>query len=220
MDSNKFDETIHNNNIYTYAFPDGQTGQLLKLLSNYTEGSDTGATKIFIKEHLKLLTQNIKEVEYSNRPTASHFPFEIDVATGEKHYTDEFCWSRGDLITLILLYKADKVFGETLNEFIANTIGAIVAQRKILLAVNDNPFIRTGTAGIALCFKILHRLSGKSFYGEAEKYWLSETKRQKAKNNVESSTNSLLDGYMGVNLVLSSMELNSTKSELEHLLMK
>jgi Lanthionine synthetase C-like protein len=219
MDSNKFDEIIHSN-IYTYAFPDGQTGQLLKLLANYTESSDTIATKQFIKQHLKLLIQNIREVEYSNRPTASHFLYEIDDATGEKHYTDEFSWSRGDLITLILLYKADKVFGETTHEFIANSIGAIVAQRRILLAVNDNPFIRTGTAGIALCFKILHRLSGKSFYREAESYWLSETQRQKAKNTIERSTNSLLDGYMGVNLVLSSMELNSTKSELEHLLMK
>jgi Lanthionine synthetase C-like protein len=202
----------------SYSLPDGRIGELLTLLKSYTEGQKD--LEIYIKQHLKLLILNIKEVEYSDRQTASHFPFEIDDATGEKHYTDEFSWSRGDLITLILLYKADKVFGETTHEFIANSIGAIVAQRRILLAVNDNPFIRTGTAGIALCFKILYRLSGKSFYREAESYWLSETQRQKAKNNIESSTNSLLDGYMGVNLVLSSMELNSTKSELEHLLMK
>lgn len=216
MDSHHVDTEIHQN--ISYSLPDGRTAELLKLLKSYTEGQKDLDIEIYIKQHLKLLILNIKEVEYSNRPTASHFPFEIDIATGEKHYTDEFSWSRGDLVTLILLYKADKVFGETTHEFIANSIGAIVAQRRILLAVNDNPFIRTGTAGIALCFKILHRLSGKSFYREAESYWLSETQRQKEKNSIESSTNSLLDGYMGVNLVLSSMELNST--ELEHLLMK
>ena len=75
MNSHYYDTGIHQ--IIEFSFPDGQTGQLLKLLANYTEGSDTGATKLFIKEHLKLLTQNIKEVQYSNRPTASHFPFEM-----------------------------------------------------------------------------------------------------------------------------------------------
>ncbi|MDZ7896521.1 MAG: lanthionine synthetase LanC family protein [Arcicella sp.] len=218
MDSHNFNTEIHQT--LDYSFPDGKTGQLLNLLENYTERSDTIAMKQTIKQHLKPLILNIKDVEYANRQTTSHFPCELNLHTGERYYTDEFSWTRGDLVTLILLYKADKVFGETTYEFIANTIGAVVAQRKSLLAVNDNPFIRTGTAGIALCFKILYRLSEKSFYREAESYWLSETQRQKAKNNTESSTNSLLDGYMGVNLVLSSMEWNSTKSELEHLLMK
>jgi Lanthionine synthetase C-like protein len=218
MDSHNFNREIHQT--LSYAFPDGKTGQLLHLLENFADSSDTATTKQYIKRHLKALMLNVKDVEYSARQTASHFPCVLNLHTGERHYTDEFSWTRGDLVTLILLYKTDKVFGENTYEFIANNIGAVVARRKALLAVNDNPFIRTGTAGIALCFKILYQLSEKPFYREAESYWLSETQRQKAKNKTESSTNSLLDGYMGVNLLLSPTEWNSTKSELEHLLMK
>jgi hypothetical protein len=214
MDSHYVNTEIH------FSFPNGKTGQLLNLLENYTERSDTTTTKQTIKQYLKPLILNIKDVEYANRQTTSHFPCAMDLQTGEKQYTDEFSWTRGDLVTLILLYRTDQVFGETTYEYIANSIGAVVARRRTLLAVNDNPFIRSGTAGIALCFKILYRLSEKSFYREAESYWLSETQRQMMKNTNESSTNNLLDGYMGVNLVLSPTEWNSTKSELENLLMK
>ena len=136
----------------------------------------------------------------------SHFPFEINLKTGERQYTKEFSWSRGDLSVLILLYKADKTFGENQNKFITNTVGNIISKRTEIEPINQNPFIRNGTAGIANCFSTLYNLSNKSFYKEAYEYWISETHRYKTLGFLESNHNDFLDNYEGTNLTLKIYE--------------
>ncbi len=187
-----------------YSLPNGQTGQLLCLLENFV--SEQKEVAFYIKNQIKLLVSRIQEVEYSNNSTLSHFPFEINSKTGEMQYTKEFSWSRGDLSVLILLYKADKTLGENQNEFVANTVGNIVSKRTEIEPINQNPFIRNGTAGIAHCFCTLYNLSNKPFYKEAYEYWISETYRYKKLGFSESNHDDLLENYEGVNLILKTYE--------------
>ena len=187
-----------------YYMPDGQTAKLFSLLKEYVnENEQLG---VIIKKEIKLLIAQIQEVQFSNDVMASHFPVEIGIDTEVKHYTHEFSWSRGDLSILILLYKADKVFGESHYKFMANTVGKVVSTRRALLPINKNPFIRHGTAGIAQCFYTLYNLSNRLFYKEAYEYWISETYRYKKIGFLESNHNNFLDNYEGVNLILQTYE--------------
>ena len=208
MDSHQINTEIHQTNIYD--LPDGQTGQLLKLLESYMDGQKDLEIEFYIKQQIKFLVSHIQEVEFSNHPTMSHFPFEINLKTGERRYTDEFSWCRGDLSVLVLLYKADKAFGETHNQFVANTVGNIIAKRTKIEEINQNPFIRNGTAGIAQCFYTLYNLSRKTFYKEAYQSWITETYRLKALGYSRLLPDSLLDGMEGVNLVLDSYQYDKS----------
>lgn len=206
MELHHFDMKIIQNtdSITNYSLFDGQTWQLLKLLRNYVEGQKE--LKLYVKKQIKLLVSHIQEVEYSNNSTMSHFPFEINFKTGERQYTKEFSLSRGDLSVLILLYKADKAFGENQNEFVANTVGNIISKRTEIEPINQNPFIRNGTAGIAQCFSTLYNLSNKPFYKEAYEYWISETYRYKTLGFLESNHDDFLDNCEGTNLTLKTYE--------------
>lgn len=188
--------------VLKYYLPDGQTAKLFSLLEEYVHGKEE--LGVIIKKEIQFLISQIQEVQFSNDVMASHFPIEIGIDTNVKHYTHEFSWSRGDLSILILLYKADKVFGESYYNFMADTVGKVVSTRRELLPINQNPFIRNGTAGIAQCFYTLYNLSNKPFYKDAYNYWISETKRL---INLEKSpilSDDILDNLEGVNLVLRS----------------
>jgi Lanthionine synthetase C-like protein len=178
MDSHHVDTEIHQN--INYSLPDGRTAELLKLLKSYTEGQKDLEIEIYVKQQIKLLVGHIHDVEYTLQPTLSHFPVELNPHTGEKRYTHEFSWTRGDLPTLVLLYRADEAFGNDEYSFIANTVGSIVAKRTLIEPINQNPSFRHGTAGIAECFYALHHLTSKSFYFEAYQSWITETYRLKA----------------------------------------
>ena len=190
MDSHHVDTKIHQN--ISYSLPDGRIGELLKLLKSYTEGQKDPEIEIYVKQQIKLLIEHIQEVEYTLQPTMSHFPVELNPHTGEKHYTHEFSWTRGDLPTLVLLYQADKAFGNDEYSFIANTVGSIVSKRTQIELINQNPSFRYGTAGIAECFYALYHLTSKSFYFEAYQSWITETYRLSALGYSGFSSDDLL----------------------------
>jgi Lanthionine synthetase C-like protein len=221
MDFYYADTKIHQNisSIITYELPDGQTGQLLALLEDYVTKSRDSAIEVYVREQIKLLVSHIQDIEFSKYSTLSHFPSEIDISTGEKHYTQEFCWSRGDLPILVLLYKADKTFGTNQYSFIANTIGSIIARRTQIEVMNQNPFIRHGTAGIAQCFWSLHQQSNKSFYKEAYHFWITETHRYLSLGYSETLPNTILDGMEGVKMVLNSSDTNNNKDWTKRILL-
>ena len=178
MDSHQVDSEIHQN--ISYSLPDGRTAELLKLLKSYTEGQKDLEIEIYVKQQIKILIEHIQEVEYTLQPTMSHFPVELNPHTGEKQYTYEFSWTRGDLPILVLLYQADKAFGNDEYSFIADTVGSIVAKRTQIEPINQKPSFRHGTAGIAECFYALYHLTSKSFYFEAYQSWITETYRLQA----------------------------------------
>lgn len=194
--------------IYRYYLPEGQTGFLLKKLENEYEVRQDEEVKLSLKAQIKIITSSIQEVEFSYLPNQSHFPVEVNLKTGERIYTNEFSWSRGDLPILVLLYKADKVFGEVHNKFIADTVGQVVSKRKRLEELNQNPFIRHGTAGIALCFFTLFELSGKNFYKSAYEYWIEKTELLCKREFKELNPDSFLDNYQGVNAVLKNVKID------------
>lgn len=187
-----------------YYLPDGQTAKLFYLIEEYVDEKGNEESGVMIKQAIKRLISQIQEVQFSKDVMASHFPIEIGMCTKVKHYTHEFSWSCGDLPILILLYRVDEAFGENYYQFMANTVGKVVSTRRELLPINQNPYLRNGTAGIAQCFYTLYQLSGKEFYEEAYEYWISETKRL---INLEKSpvlSGDILDNLEGVNLVLKS----------------
>ena len=187
-----------------YYLPYGQTVTLFYLIEEYGSGKQNGELGAVIKQEIKLLISQVQEVQFSKNVMASHFPVEIGIDTKVKHYTHEFSWSRGDLSVLILIYKADKAFGENYYKFMANTVGKVVSTRRDLLPINQNPYLRNGTAGIAQCFYTLYQLSGKEFYEEAYEYWISETYRLIALEKNPVLSDDILDNLEGVNLVLKS----------------
>lgn len=197
--------------IYQYYLPEGQTGFLLKKLEKEHEIKQDEEVKLSLKEQIKIITSSIQEVEFSYQPNQSHFPVEVNLKTGGRIYTSEFSWSRGDLPILVLLYKADKVFGEVNNKFIADTVGQVVSKRKRLEEINQNPFIRHGTAGIALCFLTLFELSGKLFYKNAYEYWIEKTKLLCKNEFKELNPDSFLDNYQGVSFIVNQEEIGWRK---------
>jgi hypothetical protein len=221
MDSHHVDMEIHQNVSSTnnYSLPDGRTGQLLKLLQNYVEGQKDTETEIYIRQQVGVLISHIQEVEYTNQPMMSHFPVEINPNSGEKQYTKEFCWSRGDLPVLVLLYKTDKTFGTNQYSFITNTIGSIIARRTQIEVMNQNPFIRYGTAGIAQCFWSLYQQSNKSFYKEAYNFWITETHKYLSLGYSETLPNTILDGMEGVKMVLNSSNSNNHEGWTKQILL-
>jgi hypothetical protein len=215
MDFHYFDTEIHQN--ISYSLPDGRTGVLLKLLRSYTEGQED--LEIYVKQQIKLLTEHIQEVEYTLQPSISHFPVELNPHTGEKQYTHEFSWTRGDLPILVLLYKADIAFNENNNSFIADTVGSIVAKRTKIEVINQNPFIRYGTAGIAQCFYTLYNLSKKKFYEDAYNFWIKETYRLKALVYPEVQENNFIDNIDGTNKVLATTLNENTEDWYKQILL-
>jgi hypothetical protein len=195
MDSHHVDTEIHQN--ISYSLPDGRTAELLKLLKSYTEGQKDLEIEIYVKQQIKNLIEHIQEVEYTLQPTMSHFPVELNPHTGEKQYTHEFSWTRGDLPTLVLLYQADKAFGNDEYSFIAHTVGSIVAKRTQIEPINQNPSFRHGTAGIAQCFYALYHLTSKSFYLEAYQSWITETYRLLTLGYSGFLLDDILDGEEG-----------------------
>lgn len=191
-------------NIKKYYLPEGQTGCLLSLLNEPDFKNESKKNEPFFKKEIRILTSHIQEVEFSHQPNQSHFPIEVNLKTGERTYTNEFSWSRGDLSVLVLLYKTDRAFDENLNKFIADTVGQIVARRKSLELINRNPFIRHGTAGIAQCFLTLFNLSDKGFYKDAYEYWITKTLELLENKTQESNSNNILDSYQGIDLVLET----------------
>ena len=187
-----------------YYLPDGQTATLFSLIEEYGNGKQNGELRAFIMKEIKLLISQVQEVQFSKDVMVSHFPVEIEIDTKVKHYTHEFSWSRGDLPVLILLHKTDKAFGKSYYQFMANTVGKVVSTRRDLLPINQNPYLRNGTAGIAQCFYTLYQLSGKEFYEEAYEYWISETYRLLAVEKNPVLSDDILDNLEGVNLVLRS----------------
>ncbi|MEA5405546.1 hypothetical protein VB776_21580 [Arcicella sp. DC2W] len=194
--------------IYQYYLPEGRTGFLLKKLEDENEIKQKDELKSLFKEQIKILTSSIQEVEFSYQSNQSHFPIQVNLVTGERIYTNEFCWARGDLPVLLLLYKADEFFGEVHNKFIADTVGQVIAKRKNVEEVNRNPFIRHGTSGIALSFLKLFELSGKFFYKNAYEYWIEKTQLLGSENFKEENPDSLLDNYQGVNAVLNKGKMD------------
>jgi hypothetical protein len=176
----------------------------LKLLKSYTERQKDLEIEIYVKQQIKILMEHIQEVQYAHNTMMSHFPVELNPHTGEKQYTHEFSWTRGDLPTLVLLYQADKAFGNDEYSFIAHTVGSIVAKRTQIEAINQNPYLRHGTAGIAQCFYALHHLTSKSFYFEAYKSWITETYRLLALGYSRFSSDDFLDGMTGVEMVINN----------------
>jgi Lanthionine synthetase C-like protein len=202
MDSHHVDKEIHQN--ISYSLPDGRIEELLNLLKSYTEGQKDLKIEIYVKQQIKLLIGHIQEVEYTLQPTMSHFPVELNPHTGEKNYTHEFSWSRGDLPILVLLYQADKAFRNDEYSFIAHTVGSIVAKRTQIEPINQNPYLRHGTAGIAQCFYTLYLLSSKSFYFEAYQSWIIETYRYLALGYSGFLSDDFLDSMEGVKMVLNN----------------
>ena len=184
--------------------PNGQTAKLFHLIEEYVDEKENEKLGLIIRQEIKRLISQIQEVQFSKNVMASHFPVEIGIDSKVKHYTHEFSWSRGDLPVLILIYKADKAFGENYYKFMANTVGKVVSTRRDLLPINQNPYLRNGTAGIAQCFYTLYQLSGKEFYEEAYEYWISETYRLLALEKNLVLSEDMLDNLEGVNLVLKS----------------
>jgi hypothetical protein len=215
--SNHLDLKIHQN--ICYSLPDGQTRQLLQLLNNYVSGQKDIKIKFYIKQHIKLLSSYVQEVEHTNNLTLSHFPCEINMLTGEVKYTHEFSWTRGDLPILVLLYKADIAFNENNNSFIADTVGSIVAKRTKIEVINQNPFIRYGTAGIAQCFYTLYNLSKKKFYEDAYNFWIKETYRLKALVYPEVQENNFIDNIDGTNKVLATTLNENTEDWYKQILL-
>ena len=187
-----------------YYLPNGQTAKLFHLIEEYVDEKENEKLGLIIRQEIKRLISQIQEVQFSKNVMASHFPVEIGIDSKVKHYTHEFSWSRGDLPVLILIYKADKAFGENYYKFMANTVGKVVSTRRDLLPINQNPYLRNGTAGIAQCFYTLYQLSGKEFYEEAYEYWISETYRLLALEKNLVLSEDMLDNLEGVNLVLKS----------------
>jgi hypothetical protein len=199
-----------------YHLPDGQTAKLFSLLEEYINKNEE--LGIIIKKEIKLLISQIQEVQFSNDDMASHFPVEIDIRTKVKHYTHEFSWSCGDLPILILLYKTDEVFGENYYKFMANTVGKVLSTRIQLLPINQNPYLRNGTAGIAQSFYMLYNLSGKEFYQDAYHYWISETQRLINLEKKPILSSNILDNLEGVNLVLASYRKENTMEWIKRIL--
>ena len=187
---------------------------LLILMINLEKQAHEPALEKVIREGVRFILSFRSEVDFSNQQYAI-FPQTISSEKRPVKEPRSLAWGGSDFAESLLLYRAYDLFGDKQLQQTANLIGLNTLLRKEKAhLLTQSATIYGGTAGVALTYLSLYRLSGHKPYWEGYRHWIGETISMLGMNEAgehhqkyPAPTHDLYNGLLGAYLVILSHQL-------------
>jgi lantibiotic modifying enzyme len=185
-----------------FSLSHGLSGMLLVMLAAYEHTK----YKSVVKKGIQFIRKHQLYVDTLNGEY-SFYPFSVKENGTEIENRPRMAWCYGDLNQVLLFYRAGKLFGDAQLLKLADIIGLYSLMRKdeASTMITDSHFCH-GAAGLAQFYRCLYNESQNEKYREGYQYWIGKTieflHKDIAKGNFQSKEHSLLEGPVGVSLVL------------------
>jgi hypothetical protein len=204
---------VHLNNV-DLTFPLGIIGLLMSLIKVYDGVMKDRNIKDIIDDGIKYILSYKNEVDFSEM-SFDFFPNQIIEKGKRPIFSHQMSLSSGDLSKALLLYQYTKVSDNPDVLRLANFVGLNSLLRVSQSQHNvTNPSLLDGSAGIALMYHKMHRISKIEAYKKGAKFWMDKTSDFLNDENqyVFFHEDNVWKGILGVNLALSSCIFNKELS--------
>lgn len=191
-----------------FSLSHGLSGMLLVLLAAYERANCKSRIEEVVKKGIQFICRHQLYVDTMNGEY-SFYPLSIKEKATEIENRPRMGWCYGDLNEVLLFYRAGKIFNDPGLLKLADIIGLHSLMRKdeASTMVVDSHFCH-GAAGLAQFYRCLYNESQNEKYQEGYQYWISRTieflHKDIAEGNFKNKEHSLLEGPVGVSLVLLS----------------
>ena len=150
----------------------------------------------------------VKMDVYTNSEFLNFFPDKYDRNTNEIIMTNNLSWDTGNLALALLFFRLGKCLDKSYTDWALRILSFSLVQKKELID-NTGISIGSGYTGNAMVYHYFGLIYRNPKYLQAAKYWLKEANRLVP--NIKNLQNtSVMDGYLGLNLVNDSIEKNTT----------
>lgn len=191
-----------------FSLSHGLSGMLLILLEAFPNTIHQALTEEVIKMGIRFIRRHQLYVDSGNGEY-SFFPLSVREHATEIENRPRMGWCYGDLNQALLFYRAGKLFGDRTLTALGDIVGMHSLMRKDEMStqVTDSHFCH-GAAGLAQFYHSLYTESLLAPYQQGYQYWISKTMEYLQKDlelkNFQNKEHSLLEGPVGVSLVLLS----------------
>ncbi len=199
----------------------GATGWLLVLLKARQVYTDSKRIQGIVSNVGAYLAQYIDYLHSHQIPIDGTATAEtlFPTAVGEYEWkvAEQQSWSQGDLGHLLLLYEAERLFGQQQVSGWAHRLGGyLIHLRQMRRMQLTDVGLMTGMAGVSLLYRRLYQLTGKQRYLDEGLYWLHKTIRTIQQPD-HPPDHSLKSGTLGVVCALNQWLDHDVGLDLFHL---
>lgn len=146
----------------------------------------------------------VKTEVYTDSEFLNFFPDKYDRSTNEIIITNNLSWDSGNLAFAILFFRLGKCLDKSYTDWALRILSFSLIQKKELLD-NTGISIGSGYTGNAMVYQYFGLIYHNSEYLQAAKYWLKEANLLVSNlDNLQNS--SIMNGYLGLNLMNDSIE--------------
>lgn len=196
-----------------FSLSHGLSGMLLILLEAYPNTIHQSLTEEIVKKGIQFIRRHQLYVDTGNGEY-SFYPLSVRENAAEIENRPRLGWCYGDLNEALLFYRAGKLFRDKKLTDLGDIVGMHSLMRKdeASTQVTDSHFCH-GAAGLAQFYLTLYTESVNAHYQEGYKFWIGKTveylQRDIRRGNFQHKEHSLLEGPVGVSLVLLSSHCNT-----------
>lgn len=187
---------------------------MLVLVSIYEKGIAQKTIQDIIEKGIAFIL-GIMKIDNFGKIKSSIFPSNIITSLPLDHednfrfYEQRMGWCYGDLNQLLLLYKAGNLLNRKDWIDIANHVGTFTLMKKDFESSQiKDCYLCHGSAGVAIFYKALYRVSGNDQYLDGYEYWMEKTilylEEMFNDNTLPGNPCSFLEGLAGTGLALMS----------------
>lgn len=191
--------------IINFSLSHGQTAFLSVLMQAAQKGIQTELITSVVYRGVNFVLKHHRLTDYEHNFSA--FPLYINQDSKEPYYSNRLAVCNGDLNVVLLMYRAAEFLQDKNLRERADLVGLCTLQRQNEKAtqVTDSHFCH-GSAGVAQFYFTFYKITGYQAYYTGYQYWINKTiellDKDFEKNTFKGEEGSLLNGYVGVMLVL------------------
>lgn len=211
---NKHLEKFQSHQKFNFGYAHGLSGILMVLSKIYEKGIAQDLCKEMVYEGTRYMLSfknapDFGKQKYSFLPLSTDEELPWEHPDNFKEYGGRLGWCYGDLSQMFYLYSIGKLFDNHKWTEIANEIGDVVVQRKVFddTWINASQFCH-GTSGLVYLFRKIYQLTDNYTYKLSSEYWLDQTiyrlKKELEGEHTDKLSADILEGFIGVNLVLQA----------------
>ncbi len=210
--------------IINFGLSHGLSGILLILLEAYPVANNKIALQHIIEQGLCFMEHHAFPTEHEEAIEGSIYPFSFHKNDTELTQINRLAWCYGDLNIALLYYRAGFAFNKHLYIELGRKITFASFARKDYetTLINEITFCH-GYSGLSQMYRSIYQSAYKQEIYEAHKYWLLKlidtidatlATKEKTSENL-----GLLEGFIGVGMVLAGYKKNEPKNEWSKLLL-
>lgn len=150
----------------------------------------------------------VKMDVYTNSEFLNFFPDKYDRKTNEIIMTNNLSWDTGNLALALLFFRLGKCLDKSYTDWALRILSFSLIQKKELLD-NNGISIISGYTGNAMLYHYFGSMYRNPKYLQVASYWLKEANIL-VPNIKTNQVTSIMNDYLGLNLVNYSIEKNTT----------